>query len=610
MACEAFTGGLGEIVAERVIAGVASMLLIIGSAAADASVGASGADASVGDAPAGAWIGNAGAGALVGNSGAAGMIGSAAAGALVGNAGPAGLVGNAAAGALGDGARVDSVYARAGVPLLWSTEGRPTAQASELIALLNDVEAFGLRPQDYGVDSITAAAAGLGASSEPRAISDFDRALTAATWRLLSDLHYGRVDPRRAGFELPEPRRDLDLPAAVAGLATAPSVADAVAAVEPPFYHYVLLKLALSRYRELAADPALTRLPPLDRRSLKFGDHYAGAPALRRLLLGEGDLPADADAPGDATLLDAALVAGLAHFQRRHGLSTDGSLGASTYAALTVPLSARVRQIELTLERWRWLPVPDSPPIIVNIPEFRLFAFDTTADFADSIVQIPVIVGETNPAKRTPVFVGEMKTVVFRPYWDVPHDIVVREMIPKIAAHPEYLVRNHLEIVRGETDDALPVDPSPDNVAALARGELRLRQLPGDDNSLGLIKFLFPNIHDVYLHSTPARGLFQASRRAFSHGCIRVQDPVGLAEFVLRNAPGEWPRAAIEAAMQNGKNDQRVALERPIPVMILYGTVIATEAGPVQFFDDIYGHDRRLADLLGLAPPVRSAALR
>jgi murein L,D-transpeptidase YcbB/YkuD len=574
------------------------------------------------------------------------VIGRADAEALAGTSRADAGVGNAGARALVDGSGVDSVeavYARAGVPLLWTREGRLTAQASELVAVLNDVEAFGLRPEDYGVDTITATAAELRGSSEAPVLSDFDRALTAAAWRLLSDLHYGRVDPRRAGFELPEPRRDLDLPAAVAALAAAPQVADAVAAVEPPFYHYVLLKLALARYRALAADPSLTQLPPLAARSLKFDDHYAGAPALRRLLLAEGDLPADAgsqvdtavpsstgakgdsagakgdssrarvDSAGaklDTTLLDPSLIAGLAHFQRRHGLSADGSLGASTYAALTVPLSLRVRQIELTLERWRWLPVPDSPPIIVNIPEFRLFAFDTTADFADSMLQIPVIVGETNPAKRTPVFVGDMKTVVFRPYWDVPHDIAVREMIPKIAARPEYLARNHLEIVRGMGDDAQPVDPSPENVAALARGELRMRQLPGDDNSLGLIKFLFPNVHDVYLHSTPARGLFQASRRAFSHGCIRVQDPVGLAEFVLRDAPGEWTRAAIEAAMQDGKNDQRVALERPIPVMILYGTVIATEAGPVQFFDDIYGHDRRLADLLGLAPPVRSAALR
>jgi len=547
---------------------------------------------------------------LLGRADGEALVGRSGAEDLAGISETAGMVGNAGGDALGDGARVDSVYARAGVALLWSTDAHLTAQARELVALLNDVEAFGLRPQDYGVDSITAAAGGLGASTEPRALSEFDRSLTAAAWRLLSDLHYGRVDPRLAGFELTESRRDLDLPAAVAALATAPRVADAVAAVEPPFYHYVLLKLALARYRALAANPSLTQLPPLGGRSLKFGDHYAGALALRRLLLAVGDLPGDADPPGEPTLLDASLVAGLAHFQRRHGLTVDGSLGASTYAALTVPLSSRVGQIELTLERWRWLPAPDSPPIIVNIPEFRLFAFDTTADFADSIVQIPVIVGEANPAKRTPVFIGAMKTVVFRPYWDVPHDIAVREMLPKIAANPEYLARNHLEIVRGETDDARPVDPSPDNVAALARGELRLRQLPGDDNSLGLIKFLFPNVHDVYLHSTPARGLFQASRRAFSHGCIRVEDPVGLAEFVLRNAPGEWSRAAIQSAMQDGKNDQRVALERPITVMILYGTVIATEAGPVQFFDDIYGHDRRLERLLGLAPTLRSAALR
>jgi murein L,D-transpeptidase YcbB/YkuD len=324
------------------------------------------------------------------------------------------------------------------------------------------------------------------------------------------------------------------------------------------------------------------------------------------LLVAEGDLAeADGASAAGTALFDSTLSAALTRFQDRHGLSADGALGGATLAALTTPMAVRVRQIELTLERWRWLPAFGAPPIIVNIPEFRLFAFNTTADRVASILQMPVIVGQAYVAKRTPVFVGDLKYVVFRPYWDVPRSITVREMLPAIRARADYLDHNHLQIVAGAGDDAKVVEATPEALAALAAGRLRLRQEPGDDNALGLVKFLFPNSHNVYMHSTPAHQLFLASRRAFSHGCIRVSDPVALATYVLRNAPGEWDSQRIEDAMHAPK-PTRVELRDPIPVMILYGTAMATEAGPVQFFEDIYGHDRKLESLLGLRP-VNSA---
>ena len=215
-----------------------------------------------------------------------------------------------------------------------------------------------------------------------------------------------------------------------------------------------------------------------------------------------------------------------------------------------------------------------------------------------------VIVGKAYPQTETPVFTGEMRYVIFRPYWDVPRSIVLREMLPAMRRDPGYLGRNHLEIVSGETEDAAVQEPSAGSIDALAAGRLRVRQLPGEDNALGLVKFLFPNAHDVYLHSTPAHQLFLQPRRAFSHGCIRVGDPVVLARYVLRNTPGVWDDAHILAAM-HGPDSARVTLAASIPVMILYGTAQATEAGPILFFDDIYGHDARLAALLarGSAAP-------
>ncbi len=486
---------------------------------------------------------------------------------------------------------------------LWSEESRVTPQGAALAATLARARVFGLNPRDYGAAPIADLEARL-AATPPASDAErmqFDVALSRAAIRLVGNLHYGRVNPRAAGFEIGPRREDLDVAATVRALASSTDVARSIAAVEPPFLHYRLLEHALAFYRALQAEPGLTRLAPLPKRSLRAGDSYAGADALRRRLRAVGDLaPAgavDAQPSAAAAVIDPALVAALTRFQERHGLTADGILGRQTFAVLTTPMAVRVRQIELTLERWRWLPAFTAPPIIVNIPQFRLFAFATVQDRAAGLLQMPVIVGEAYPRTSTPVFTGALTTVVFRPYWDVPRSITLREMLPEIRSHPGYLARNHLELVAGQRDDSPVVAASPAAIAALAAGRLRLRQRPGPDNALGLIKFLFPNAHDVYMHSTPARHLFAQSRRAYSHGCIRVSDPVALARYVLRQGPGVWDDARIEAAM-NGADAMRVTLPHPVPVMILYGTAVATESGRVLFFDDIYGQDRKLEALL------------
>lgn len=434
--------------------------------------------------------------------------------------------------------------------LLWVVDGRPTPAALALIRTLQQADAYGLRPQDYdaaGLASLAAGAlgaAGAVATAAPPKSGDptrnpmtgaqrwatFDVNLSAAALKLVCDLHYGRIDPRAAAFDLGTPRPDdLDLTHELEALAAAPDIGPLLAAIEPQFLHYRLLEQALPRFRLLAtSEPA---------------------------------------------------------------------------AALDV------RKIELTLERWRWLPTFHTPPIIVNIPEFRLFAFRTTADRAADILQMDVIVGRTFPRTRTPVFVADMKSVIFRPYWDVPRSIMLREELPKIRAHPAYLAAQHLEIVSGVGDSATPLPPTPASIQALASGTARLRQQPGPDNALGLIKFDLPNQYDVYLHSTPAQQLFLRQRRAFSHGCIRVSDPVALAAYVLRGTPGDWTPERIRAAM-NGAQTRRVRLSRPIRVIILYGTVLAKEDGEVLFFDDLYGQDKRLERLLGLAPATAHRRLR
>jgi murein L,D-transpeptidase YcbB/YkuD len=416
-----------------------------------------------------------------------------------------------------------SVYASAAEPL-WLAHGHPTSQALALLSILQGAQGYGLQPTDYDAAPLSAHATApcgvVGDTDE----AQFDLDLSAAAIALVSDLHYGRIDPRAIGFDLGALRSDdLDLAQALRTLATTDDVARTLATFEPQFEHYRLLEQALTHYRQLAA----------------------------------------AD-PADATL------------------------------------AARVRKIDLTLERWRWLPPFQTPPIIVNVPEFRLFAFRQLADRAADILQMDVIVGRTFPRTRTPVFAADMKSVIFRPYWDVPRSIMLREMLPKIRANPGYLASQHLEIVsNGAGAAVLPATAA--SLQELAAGMARLRQQPGPDNALGLIKFDLPNFHSIYLHSTPAQQLFLRSRRAFSHGCIRVSDPVALAAYVLRDTPGGWTPARIEAAM-HGTETRRVTLAKPIRVMILYGTVLAKENGEVLFFDDLYGEDRQLERLLGLAP--------
>jgi L,D-transpeptidase YcbB len=428
-----------------------------------------------------------------------------------------------------------AVYARHDFSPLWIHSGTLAPQALVLMQTLRTADQYGLRPQDYATGLDASRLMGLKPGSAPReavaAEANLDLALSAAALRFLTHLHFGRVDPQAAGFNLQPTRAPLDLSALVERLATTNRVDEVVTSVEPQFYHYQLLKQALLHYRLLAS--------------------------------------------GQATATRAEIS--------------------------TAPFARRIRQIELTLERWRWLPAFTSPPIIVNIPQFRLFAFNSTQDRRSEILQMDVIVGRTYPDLRTPVFAAQMKFVIFRPYWDVPSSIVQREMLPALRATPDYLRHEHLEIVRGPSDSTAALPPTPENISALAAGALRLRQQPGADNALGLIKFMLPNTHNVYLHSTPVPRLFSQSRRAFSHGCIRVSDPVGLAAYVLRNAPGTWTREAILAAM-HGSVTRQVNLATPIPVLILYGTALATEDGAVLFFDDIYGNDRKLEKLLNLAP--------
>lgn len=495
------------------------------------------------------------------------------------------------------------LYQRVGTAPVWTVGGEPTRQALEAIELLARVASLGLRPADYDAGPLSESARGLANAAANGRIADttvlarFDVALSTSVLRLLADLSAGRIDPRSLGFALLEPD-DIDLAALALGVSSADDVRSAISAAEPRYAGYVALKQMLVRYQALAADTTL-RAPLRPKISVRPGGSYADVAALRRLLVALGDLARgapSADTTG-ATRYTPELVAAVTVFQRRHGLDPDGVLGPATITQLRLPLSQRVRQIELTLERWRWLPHRPPPRYIaVNIPAFRLSAFEYDSVAARPALRMKVILGQAGGGHATPVFVGTMREVVFRPYWDVPPSIARKELIPLIRRSPRYFSREAFEIVRGSGADAVSYQPTRENLARVAAGTLRLRQRPGPSNALGLVKFVFPNAHSVYLHGTPARELFARTRRDFSHGCIRIEDPAALADFVLREQGG-WDRAAIESAM-NDSFTRRVAVERPVEVLILYATSVVDSDGTISFYPDLYGHDAALAKAL------------
>lgn len=482
------------------------------------------------------------------------------------------------------------------VDYYWVTN-RVEPHAARVIAALARADAFGLRVDDYCVAQLTRSIEILKRNPTLDELARFEVDLSVAALRLIVHLQRGRVTPQQAGVELPPVRHELDAREALRTLAASTDPLAVFASFEKPGQFAKALRAALARYRALATRTDLPQLVPQNHTLVHMGDSYADAPRLRRLLAAFGDLP-EAAASDASDVMDESLTTALRRFQARHGLTVDGVLGPRTQAALAVPLAQRVRQIELALERWRWLPALQPPVIVINVPQFMLFALPRTP--AEQALEIPVIVGGSDRLRRTPLFASAIEQVVFRPYWDVPRSILVRELLPQIRRDPQYLARHNMEIVAGQADRSPVLPPTRENIEALAAGSARLRQRPGPDNALGPVKFVLPNRHQVFLHGTPNTELFAQPRRDFSHGCIRVENPVALAAYVLKNAAGDWSEARIEAALCGAPN-QRVRLHTPIPVYIVYGTALATR-DTVLFFDDIYGYDRQLEALLGLAP--------
>lgn len=480
-------------------------------------------------------------------------------------------------------------YDAAGGTLPWIDQGKPTAQARAIILSLKNAADKGLRPVDYDGPQWDARLAKLDAATQESDLVKLDLALTISTMRYVSDLNMGRVNIRLFHFRLDIDHQQMDLSEFLRQKIVGATDVDAVLeTVDPPFPIYRRTQDALKKYMELARiDDG--ELLPISSRTIKPGDSYAGVPRLAKLLALLGDLPTtDKETSGEGNY-QGLLVNAVKHFQRRHGLEPNGILDAPTLRELNTPLSRRVTQLQLSLERMRWLPHWFArPPIVVNIPEFRLYVLNEKYVTAFTM---KVVVGKAY-GHQTPVFANEIRSVTFRPYWNVPQSIVEAEMIPHLKKDTSYLSKNSYEIVDKDQRVVSEGPVSDDTLTQLRAGELRIRQTPGPENALGFVKFEFPNEYDVYMHGTPAKELFSRTRRDFSHGCIRVEDPVKLAEWVLQGMP-EWTEDNIESAM-NGEKTMGVKLKEPIPVLIFYSTAVVLEGEEPHFFQDIYALDADL----------------
>ena len=490
---------------------------------------------------------------------------------------------------------LQSFYEADGYAPAWSRDGQPTAQARELIGILREADNKGLNAEDYDASRWDDHLQRL---DQPDAAARFDAALSVCLMRYVSDLHLGRTNPDHFKFKLATKNSSLDLPQFLRQqLVGGRDLKAQLELVEPPFPGYKRTQEVLRRYLGYAHQEGGAPLP-VPAKALDPGSPYAGAARLTQLLRQLGDLPADATVPpGD--LYQEPLVAAVQRFQERHGLATDGRLGAQTVRHLNVPLAARVEQLQLTLERWRWLPHEfPQPPVVVNIPEFRLRAF---GDGGRVVLSMNVIVGKAL-RHETPVFDKDMRYVVFRPYWNVPPSIQRSEIVPAIQRDRSYIARKNYEVTTHGGQIVTDGPISDEVLEQLRAGKLAVRQKPGPGNSLGLVKLIFPNEFNVYLHSTPSQQLFAQTRRDFSHGCIRVEKPEELAAWALQGNPG-WDLAQVRAAMQTGKDNVQVNLTKPIPVLILYGTAVTYDDGSVHFYDDIYGHDAQLRKALAKGYP-------
>jgi len=453
-------------------------------------------------------------------------------------------------------------------PLWLTSDGLDKVRTFALTNALLNAENDALRLDVYPIGELATSIARLKGNSKPTAdqLAEADVLLTSSFVSLGVDYLIGQVDPRKVAQDWHIDRHEENEDSALVQSIRNPALDKAIASMRPADDDYAGLQRELIRFRTIVAKGGWPSVP--EGKAVKPGesDNPTRLAALRARLGAEGIAVANDSAgaaPRNAAIYDRSLAAAVAAFQSRHGIAVDSMLGPETMKSLNIPATYRLGQIAANLERFRWLPRSlGSRYVYVNVPAFRLEAYDG----GKKVLEMKVIVGQEYAGKATPVFADSMEYVVFRPYWNVPPSIAAKEIFPKVASNPGYLEAHDMETYR-------------------EGGETRIRQRPGPKNALGLVKFLFPNDFNIYLHDTPDDELFNKDVRAFSHGCIRLEHPKQMAQYALG-----WPLDKVEDAMQNGPNNRQVKLSQKIPVYIVYATAYIRN-GQLYFGNDLYDRD-------------------
>jgi murein L,D-transpeptidase YcbB/YkuD len=461
-------------------------------------------------------------------------------------------------------------------------------QANEFAEFLNHVDEDGLVPEDYAASQL---AESLRTSSTPEDVLMTELLLSDRVMQYISDMKNGHIQPEKiiAGITLPP--HPADIPALLSQALSAANLPVYMGNLAPSHYEYPQLRKKLAEYRIIAAAGGWLRIPVGV--SLKPGMDDPRVPALYERLRREGYLPVTL--PITESHYDDTLVQAVQAFQQDHDAKPDGVIGAHTLAMFNVPVEARIEQIRLNMERWRWLPDDlGQRHLLINIPGFDLEAVEND----QPTLHMRIIVGQEQ--HRTPVFSSTMSEVIFHPYWYVPKRLAYEDVLPQLQKNPKLAASKGYELLREEDGERTKVDMSGINWHRLTKADFShysFRQRPGPQNALGAVKFRVANDDDIYLHDTSNPNLFTSDVRSLSNGCIRLQHPLAMAEFVLHNLP-DWPQSRVDevynAPIMPDTEPTAVTLSEPLPVHIMYLTARTDRDGRLRFYDDIYKWDEKI----------------
>jgi murein L,D-transpeptidase YcbB/YkuD len=490
---------------------------------------------------------------------------------------------------------IPQFYQQRGFSPAWTEKEGILPQARSLVAEINRANHEGLRPDDYHRANIVSLVKmiekkqAVGETVDAEIWVDLDLLLTDAFMLYSSHLLAGRVNPETIHSDWMVVNPTADLTDILRSALNSNQITKALRDLQPLHSGYFGLKQFLAQYRNIAKKDDW---PPVSSgTNLRKGDTGISVQGLRERLVILGDLKDAQKDPVD--FFDEATEQAVLMFQKRHGLKSDGIVGTRTLEMLNIPIQQRVRQIELNLERWRWIPRNlGNRYILVNIADFKLWVIENL----HRMLEMRVVVGR--PYRRTPVFSAKMTYMVINPYWNVPTSLVYRDLLPKIQKNDNYLAQQGIKVFKDWSKGAPEIDPKTVDWKKIEHQNFsyKLRQDPGPRNALGRIKFIFPNKFAVYLHDTPERSLFKETHRNFSSGCIRTEKPVDLALYLLGD-DHQWSREKLSAAIKAGET-KVIELQKPITVHLQYWTAWADENGRLNFRNDIYDRDRRLDQAL------------